>query len=40
MTKGDLLKLARDLDIAGRSTMSRPELKKAVRNAQRARRAA
>jgi len=35
MTKGDLLKLARDLDIAGRSTMSRPELTKAVRAAQR-----
>ena len=35
MTKGDLQKLARDLDIAGRSTMSRDELAKAVRGAQR-----
>jgi DNA end-binding protein Ku len=35
MTKRDLLKLARDLDIAGRSTKSRPELETAVRAAQR-----
>jgi DNA end-binding protein Ku len=41
MSKGDLLKLARELEIAGRSTLSRPELEKAVRAAQRrARRAA
>jgi len=33
MNKGDLLKLARKLDIAGRSTMSRPDLEKAVKRA-------
>jgi DNA end-binding protein Ku len=41
MTKDNLVKLARHLDIAGHSTMSRRELEKAVRAAQRrARRAA
>lgn len=35
MSKSDLLELARDLDVSGRSTLSRPELEKAVRKAQR-----
>ncbi|MEV4350897.1 Ku protein [Actinoplanes sp. NPDC049596] len=35
VSKSDLLKLARDLDIPKRTTMSRPELEKAVRKAQR-----
>ncbi|GID31946.1 non-homologous end joining protein Ku [Paractinoplanes brasiliensis] len=33
MSKADLLKLARKLDVPGRSSMSRPELEKAVRKA-------
>jgi hypothetical protein len=35
MTKSDLVILARDLDIAGRSTMARPALEKAVAKALR-----
>ncbi|MGK5682127.1 Ku protein [Actinoplanes sp. URMC 104] len=35
MTKSDLLKLARDLDVPGRTKLDRPELEKAVRKAQR-----
>ncbi|WP_097326731.1 non-homologous end joining protein Ku [Paractinoplanes atraurantiacus] len=35
ISKGDLLKLARDLDVPKRTTMSRADLEKAVRKAQR-----
>jgi len=35
MSKADLLKLARKLDIPGRTTMSRPDLEKAVKKARR-----
>jgi DNA end-binding protein Ku len=35
MSKADLLKLARRLDVPGRTTMSRPDLEKAVRTARR-----
>ncbi|EHR59165.1 non-homologous end joining protein Ku [Saccharomonospora cyanea] len=35
LTKGDLDRMARDLDIKGRSKMNRAELEKAVRNANR-----
>jgi hypothetical protein len=34
MAKNDLLVLTRDLDIAGRSSVSRPELEKAVKKAR------